>query len=140
MRNSAQYANVKPDYLVRLETNWYRGDTNPGYSDAFISAACLSGAAEPLFEREERFDALSRAHLASLAAIDHHLARARARVVIRRHCHRVGARRQDREQVARLHYEIAPFPQHVGGLAHRAHDVVARGCDGPLLHCHDLVP
>ena len=77
MRKSAQYANVKADYLVRLGTFWCRGDTNPACIDAFIGRARLSGASESFLEGELRCHALPRAHFVRLAAVDDDLAGAR---------------------------------------------------------------
>ena len=81
MRKSAQNANVKRDYLVRLGTFWYRGDTNPGRIDAFIGYSRLSGASESFLEGEERCDALSRAHFVRLAAVHDDFAGARTGIV-----------------------------------------------------------
>ena len=32
MRKEIKYARVKRDYLIRLDTQWYRGDTNSTHS------------------------------------------------------------------------------------------------------------
>src|SRR6185436_8148323 len=98
MRNSMENARVNHDYLVRLAPFWCRGDTNVGRIDAFIAPRACSTAIEASFEGEEGGNLLARAHLDRLAAIDDHLAGARARVVVRRHHEAVGAGREDREE------------------------------------------
>src|SRR5688572_29739942 len=104
---------------------WCRADTNPGSIDAFIASSAISAGWKALLEREEGVHRLARSHFVRLAAVDEHLAGARARIVIRGHGHRVGPRRQDREKITRRDRELAVFAEDVGGFADRAHHVVA---------------
>ena len=72
-------------------------------------------------------DLLAIAHQPGLASADHHLGGARPGVVVAGHAHRVGACRQDGDEVARRDGQAALAAEPVARFAHRADDVPGRG-------------
>src|SRR5687768_1315169 len=120
MRNSSRSAHVKGDYLIQLACKWCRIDTNWARFDAFVAPL---GRKAP-FEGEKRLDRLSRAHFVASLAVDDHLAGTRSGVVVGAHRHRVGAGREDRDEIAGCYGEGAVDSEDIARLAHGADDVV----------------
>jgi hypothetical protein len=80
---------------------------------------------------------VSRSRIRCAFAVDQHLRRPAARVVVAGHAHAIRAGRQHRQQVARLHRQLAVAADPVAALAHRADHVVGRAGSARCVHRHD---
>jgi hypothetical protein len=119
---------VEPDGTRRIVISnkaQFPGEFQQGKETARVRTGAASPALlDERFQREQLGRILAAADQVDLVAIDQHLGRAAARVVVRGHREAIGAGRHHGQQVARFDGQLAVARQPVARFADRADQVV----------------